>query len=273
MASQNPNLQNIPTRADKGKNVRDAFVAGKGKVFLALDYSQVELRIAAALSGDEKLSAAFKEGKDIHRAVAADVFGVEEDKVTSEMRRRAKVINFGILYGMGVNALRVNLGDNVSRSEASEFLSAYFHTYRSLARYIEDIKALAARQGFTETLFGRRRYFAGLDSSLPYVRAQAERMAVNAPIQGTQADIIKLAMIKTDEELEKKNERADAALVLQVHDELVFEVSEKKAEKYSSDMARIMESVAGPELLGGVPIAVDASVGEKWGSMKHIRCG
>src|SRR6185437_3634918 len=185
---------------------------------VALDYSQIELRLAAILSGDEKLCAIFKGGRDVHREVAAMVFGVAPEAVDLEMRRRAKVINFGILYGMGVNALRAQLGSTTA--EAHQYLEDYFTTFKTLSEYLEKTKGFARKHGYTETLFGRRRQFPEMKSSLPYVRAQAERMAINAPMQGTQADIIKLAMVRVDQMLEKEKAGDDAHLLLQVHDEL-----------------------------------------------------
>ncbi len=286
MASQNPNLQNIPIKSDLGRRIRSAFGAPTGRVLVALDYSQIELRIAAGLSGDEKLVGVFKSGGDVHAAVAAEVFGVPPEMVDYEMRRRAKVINFGILYGMGVNALRANLGEAVSRDEAAKFLSEYFKNFSGLARYIGHTKAEAARLGFTETLFGRRRYLSGFKSALPNLRAQAERMAINAPIQGTQADIIKLAMIQADALIEKNGWRdpstsstsspqagsghAKAELVLQVHDELVYELDRSIADEAANAIRKAMESVAPSDQLSDVPIVVEVSIGENWGTMERL---
>ncbi len=270
MASQNPNLQNIPIKSEGGRRIRTAFIAEKGFVLAAIDYSQIELRIVAGLSGDEKLISIFKSGGDIHAATAAEVFGVPIEMVDREMRRRAKVINFGILYGMGVNALRANLGVGVSRDEAAHYLDAYFKNFSGLARYIELTKASAARLGYTETLFGRRRYFPAIKSALPGLRAQAERMAVNAPIQGTQADIIKLAMIEADSLIESRGWRADAKLLLQVHDELVYEISEAKAHEIVPLIRAVMEDVIDKDQLEGVPIIAEASVGPNWGELKKI---
>ncbi len=270
MASQNPNLQNIPVKTEHGKKIRRAFVAPEGKLFAAIDYSQIELRIAAGLSGDETLIHTFKEGGDVHTAVASGVFGVPHEKVDYEMRRRAKVINFGILYGMGVNALRANLGAEVTRAEAADFLAQYFERFSGVKKYIEKTKQDAARLGYTETLFGRRRYFPALTSALPTMRAQAERMATNAPIQGTQADIIKLAMVATDALIEKNDWRDKAKLLLQVHDELVYEVAENEAEPIARELRGIMESVVAPALLGGVPIVAEIAVGKNWGEMTRF---
>lgn len=268
MASANPNLQNIPIRSDRGRAIRNAFKAPEGFTLLGLDYSQIELRLAAILSGDERLIDIFKSGRDVHQEVAAAVFNVEAVDVDREMRRRAKIINFGILYGMGVNALKAQLG--TSTSEAHQFYEDYFKTFSTLAEYLEKTKGIARRQGFTETLFGRRREFTGMKSPLPYVRAQAERMAINAPIQGTQADIIKLAMVEITRMLEREGETDDAYLILQVHDELVFEVRTEKMEKMAKEIQRIMESVLPEEETMGIPILVSAKSGPNWGQMQDL---
>ena len=270
MSSQNPNLQNIPIKSEYGRRIREAFAAGEGQVLAAIDYSQIELRLAAGLSGDEKLGAIFKKGGDVHAAVAAQVFNVPPEMVDYEMRRRAKVINFGILYGMGVNALRETLGGTVTRDEASRYLSDYFKNFSGLARWIERTKASAARLGYTETLFGRRRYFPGFESALPNLRAQAERMAVNAPLQGTQADIIKLAMVEADKLIESCGWRERAQLVLQVHDELVYELSGKEGKTIAHELRHVMESVISPKELSGVPIVAEVSLGKNWGDMERV---
>lgn len=267
MASVNPNLQNIPTRSEYGRKVRNAFTAKKGYSLVAIDYSQIELRIAAGLSHDEELTAIFKERGDVHTAVAAKVFGVKKDEVSSEMRRRAKVINFGILYGMGVVALRQNLGEDVSREEAAHFLADYFNNFDGLKKFLDRTVERAAAQGFTETYFGRRRYFSGFASHLGQVREQAKRMALNAPIQGTQADIIKKAMVSADEWIQK-NAAQEAVLLLQVHDELIYEVQEEKAVVIAQEIKRIMEQVL-PGGIEGVPIVAEVSIGPSWGELKR----
>jgi DNA polymerase-1 len=264
-SSRDPNMQNIPIRTESGRKVRDVFVASKGKVLLALDYSQIELRIAAALSRDEKLCEVFTAGGDVHAAVASHVFKVPVHEVDKEMRRRAKVINFGILYGMGVNALRQNLGAGVSRDEAAAFLAQYFETYSGLSQYLERVKDDAARLGYTETYFGRRRQFGGFASSLPYIRAQAERMAINAPIQGTSADIIKKAMVHVGE-LFSSTFAGKAELILQVHDELVCEVDESVVKEVGNEVKRIMEQVVRGEEFG-VPLLVEAAYGASWNQL------
>lgn len=268
MSSQNPNLQNIPIRTDLGRRIREAFVATPGFTLLTFDYSQIELRVAAFLSGDEKLTEIFKTDGDVHTAVAAEVFGVPPEMVDREMRRRAKIINFGILYGMGVNALRANLG--TSREEAQRFYNDYFKNFGGLAAYLDHTKADARRKGYTETFFGRKRYFESLKSSLPYVVAQAERMAINAPIQGTQADIIKIAMVRSENWKEKAGFASDLYLLLQVHDELVFEVRPERVDLAAQEIKRIMESVLTIKETKGVPILVEASTGKNWGLLTKL---
>lgn len=271
MASQNPNLQNIPIKTEHGQRIRNAFVAEKGNVLVALDYSQVELRVAAILSQDEKLLDVFRNNGDIHTAVAAEVFGVAPDKVDKEMRRQAKVINFGILYGMGINALRASLGGDTTQADARAFYDKYFEKYAGLAKWIDNTKADASRLSYTKTMFGRRRYFDGMQSSLPHIRAAAERMAINAPIQGTQADIVKIAMVRVHEHLKKNNLLTKVRLVLQVHDELVYEMDEKVAEGVANDIKAIMESVLTKEEAHGVPIIADMALGKNWGEMKQVK--
>ncbi len=268
MASQNPNLQNIPLHSERGKAIRTAFVAPQGFSLVALDYSQIELRIAALLSKDEKLCDIFRNGRDVHREVAAYVFHVSPENVDSEMRRRAKVINFGILYGMGVNALRAQLG--TSTAEAHKFYEEYFGQFKTLSEYLESTKGFARKHGYTETLFGRRRQFPEMRSALPYVRAQAERMAINAPIQGTQADIIKKAMVRVDDWLKQEGIREDAHLLLQVHDELVYEIKTSEVERIGSKIKEIMEMVLPPTEANNVPIIAEMKIGPNWGDMKKI---
>lgn len=268
ISSRNPNLQNIPIRTESGKRVRDAFVASEGMDMVAIDYSQIELRIAAGLSGDPQLVKVFQGGGDVHQAVASQVFGVPPELVDREMRRRAKVINFGILYGMGVNALRQNLGESVSREEAARFLAGYFENFSGLAQFLENTKRSAERLGYTETLFGRRRTLGGFQSSLPHVRAQAERMALNAPIQGTQADIIKKAMISIDRWIEAESLRESVHMLLQVHDELVFEITSSRAKELAGEIRGIMEGIVSKEELHGVLLVADVSIGPNWGTLE-----
>ena len=265
MSSQNPNLQNIPIKSEVGRAIRNAFVAGKGFELIECDYSQIELRVAAFLSKDEKLIDIFKSGRDVHTEVASHVFKVPFEKVDKEMRRKAKVINFGILYGMGVNALRQNLGGD--RKEAQQFYNEYFATFTKLAAYLESVKAEVLRRGYTETFFGRRRYFEGINSKLPYIKAQAERMAINAPIQGTEADIVKIAMKHTDKYIEEHFSTDDVSLLLQIHDSLIFEVRKEKVAEIGAKIKEIMEEVLKPEQTEGVPIIAHIEHGRDWGSM------
>ena len=264
ISSQNPNLQNIPIKSALGRAIRNAFVADKGSVLASFDYSQIDLRSAAFLSKDENLIEIFKSGRDVHTEVAARVFKVSAEKVDKEMRRRAKVINFGIIYGMGVNALRQNLGTD--RAEAQKFYDEYFAAFSTLADYLEKVKAAAAKTGYTETYFGRRRFFEGIRSKIPYIRAAAERMAINAPIQGTSADILKIAMKNIDEYIEKNELRNDVSLLLQVHDELIYEISENKIKEIAPQIRKIMESVIKPSEIFGVPLLSSSSVGKSWGT-------
>jgi len=268
MSSENPNLQNIPNKNELGQNIRRAFVAEKGNELLSLDYSQIELRIAAFLSSDKKLISIFKNGEDVHTAVAAEVFGVAQKDVTKEMRRRAKVINFGVMYGMGVNALRVNLGTD--RAAAQKFLTDYFEKFSDLAAYLEKIKKEAGEKGYTETLFGRRRYFEGIKSKVPFIRASAERMAINAPIQGTEADIVKLAMIKLDELIRAESLENKVRLILQVHDELVYEIEKGIAPKIMPRIKKIMESVVSPDKSHGIICVAEAKAGDNWQDMEEL---
>lgn len=264
MSSQNPNLQNIPIRTELGHAVRHAFVADKGHVLVALDYSQIELRTVAILSGDKTMQKIFKEGGDIHEAVAREVFGTHD----KDARRKAKVINFGLLYGMGVNALA--RATDSTQKEAKAFLKKYKEQFSGMIEYMEEVKAHAHKNGYTETLFGRRRYFPGLASHLPYVRAEAERMAINAPVQGTAADIIKIAMIQADAWLTKKKLHTDVRLVLQVHDELVYEVRENKFSDVAREIEKIMEGVLTQKQSAGVPISVDVLAGDNWGELNLL---
>jgi DNA polymerase-1 len=270
MASKDPNLQNIPIKSELGRNIRKAFIAEKGFKLASLDYSQIELRLAAILSDDKQLIEIFKSGRDVHTEVAARVFKVPAEKVDKEMRRKAKVINFGILYGMGVNALKANLGKETKREEAQAFYDEYFNTFKDLAMYLDKVKAEAARTGYTETMFGRKRYFEGIKSKIPFVRAAAERTAINAPIQGSQADIIKIAMIKIEDYIEKNKLKDSARMLLQIHDELIFEVKEKEVGSFTEKVREIMQDVLTKDQTKGVPILANCNVGKSWGEMKEL---
>ena len=269
-ASNNPNLQNIPTRTEKGNSIRNAFIAKPGYLLVSFDYSQIELRVAALLSQDPYFIRSFKQGKDIHTAVAMKVFNVNEENVTAEMRRRAKIINFGILYGMGVNALRENLGTD--RKEAQIFYDNYFKQFPTIRGYLDSIKDFAKQNGYTITLFGRKRYFPAIKSPVPFIRAMAERMATNAPIQGTAtADIIKIGMKKADYALKDKKLDSQAKLLLQVHDELIYEVKKDKLEEVIDIVKNSMEDIIPSKFLEGldpVPLRVSVAYGQSWGVLK-----
>ena len=268
MASQDPNLQNIPNKTELGREIRKSFITEKGWKLVSFDYSQIELRIAAFLSGDKKLIEIFKTGQDVHTAVASEVFGVPPESVNKEMRIKAKTINFGVMYGMGVTALQKNIGTD--RAEAQAFLDGYFNKFFGLAQYLEDVKRQTAKNGYTETFFGRRRYFPEINSKLPFIRASAERMAINAPIQGTGADITKLAMIEIDKFLESKNLKNDVNLLLQVHDELVYEVKESIVDSVVPEIKKIMENIIDPKKIEGIVCVANASVGDNWVEMETV---
>ncbi len=269
-SSLNPNMQNIPIKSELGKNIRNSFIAQEGYVLASFDYSQIELRIAALLSQDEYFIKVFKEGKDIHSAVAMRVFNVEEKDVSSEMRRKAKVINFGILYGMGVSALRQNLGGD--RKDAQIFYDNYFAQFPTIAAYLESVKEFARKTGYTETLFGRKRYFPGIKSHISFIKAMAERMAINAPIQGTAtADIIKIGMKNADTDLDKAGLLNDVNLVMQVHDELVYEVKKEVLPKAIEVIENAMKNAIPKDFLKGlesVPLAVSYGHGKNFGELK-----
>lgn len=263
-SSSDPNMQNIPNTGELGKAIRKGFIAEKKSVFIALDYSQIEMRVLAILSGDEKLQEVFSRGGDVHTTVAAHVFDVNEDEVTKDMRRKAKVVNFGIIYGMGVSALKDNLGTD--RKEAQEFYNNYFEKFPTISNYFDEIKTFARKNGYTRTYFGRRRYFSGMSSSIPYIRASAERMAMNAPIQGTAADIIKIAMSTAEKKLKEEKLLKDTALTLQIHDELIYEVTEAQRDKAIVVIKDAMEHAADLP----VPMEVSVEVGANLGDMKKF---
>jgi len=256
LSSSDPNLQNIPIRTPEGRRIRQAFIAPEGYVLLAADYSQIELRIMAHLSGDESLRRAFAAEGDIHRATAAEVFDVEPAAVTADQRRAAKAINFGLIYGMSAFGLARQLG--IEREAAQEYVGRYFGRYPDVREYMERTRALARSQGFVETVFGRRLYLPDINSRDRQAQQYAERSAINAPMQGTAADIIKRAMIKVHKWLAV--EAAPAHLVMQVHDELVLEVAESAVDRVRGEVARIMSGAA--EL--SVPLKVDTGVGKNW---------
>ncbi|GJA19677.1 DNA polymerase I [Aeromonas caviae] len=257
LSSTDPNLQNIPVRNEQGRRIRQAFIPCAGYKLVAADYSQIELRIMAHLSGDKGLLTAFAEGKDIHKATAAEVFGVALDAVTSDMRRSAKAINFGLIYGMSAFGLAKQLG--IGRAEAQKYMDLYFERYPGVLEYMERTRQQADVQGYVETLFGRRLYLPDIKSRNAGLRKAAERAAINAPMQGTAADIIKRAMINVDGWI-RGIEDESIRMLMQVHDELVFEIREEKLEEY---IALIKEKMSGAAELD-VPLVVEAGTGDNW---------
>ena len=256
LSSSDPNLQNIPIRSEEGRKIRQAFIAPKGYKIVAADYSQIELRIMAHLSADAGLLKAFSEGQDVHRATAAEVFGVAPDQVTTDLRRSAKAINFGLIYGMSSFGLAQQLG--LSRSQAQSYIDLYFTRYPGVKNYMDSIREQAREQGYVETLFGRRLYLPEIKSRNAARRQYAERTAINAPMQGTAADIIKRAMISTDQWLQQ--DKPAAKMIMQVHDELVFEVAEDQVEHCAGTIRAIMCSAADLD----VPLIVDIGIGSNW---------
>jgi DNA polymerase-1 len=256
LSSSDPNLQNIPIRNGEGRKIRKAFIAPRGFKLLAADYSQIELRIMAHLSGDAGLLRAFSDGVDVHTATAAEVFGVPPERVTHDLRRSAKAINFGLIYGMSSFGLAQQLG--LPRGKAQSYIDLYFERYPGVKAYMDSIRALAREQGYVETLFGRRLYLPDINSRNAAQRQYAERTAINAPMQGTAADIIKRAMIAVDRWLAE--ERADAKMIMQVHDELVFEVAEDQIDYCRAKIESIMSYAADLK----VPLLVDIGVGDNW---------
>jgi DNA polymerase I len=256
LASNDPNLQNIPIRTAEGRRVREAFIAPPGHVILSADYSQIELRIMAHLSDDPNLLKAFAEGMDVHRATAGEIFGAEPAAVTSEQRRYAKVINFGLIYGMSAFGLAGNLG--IERSAAAAYIERYFTRYPGVKRYMDETRASAKDKGYVETVFGRRLWLPEINSPNGPRRAGSERAAINAPMQGTAADLIKLAMIAVQRVLD--DEQRATRVVMQVHDELVFEVPEGELAWARVEVPRIMASVASLK----VPLLAEVGVGANW---------
>lgn len=268
-SSLDPNLQNLPIKSELGRRIRGGFIAQKGFKLCAFDYSQIELRVAAILSGDKKMTEIFRNKEDIHAGVASFVFGVPIDKVDHEMRRKAKVINFGIIYGMGVSALRKNLGG--TREEAQKFYDNYFNEFSGVRDYLEEVKKFALKNTYTETLFGRRRYFPNINSRLPFLRSMAERTATNAPLQGTAADIIKLAIRYATEDLGKAGLLDQAHIMLQIHDELVYEIDEKAIEQASKIIEKAMQDVLARSYLKyktDIPLEVHSGSGDNFGEVK-----
>ena len=260
IASQDPNLQNIPVRTESGRRIREAFIAGDGATLVSADYSQVELRVLAHLSDDAGLKSAFNAGEDIHSSTASQVLGIAPDDVTSEHRRVAKAVNFGIVYGMGAFGLSTRL--EIERKEADAFITAYFERFPMVRDYMDKTIEGARENGYVQTLLGRRRYMPEITASDHNVRAEAERMAINMPVQGTAAEIIKLAMLRMQERLDESGMRT--LMLLQIHDELLFETPEEERDALTAIVDEVMPAVM-PKL--DVPLVVDVKSGPSWGAM------
>jgi DNA polymerase-1 len=258
LSSINPNLQNIPIRTERGRKIRKAFIPrDKDHVLMAADYSQIELRIIAAITKDEGMQSAFKNNEDIHTATASKVFGVKQEEVDRDMRRKAKAVNFGIAYGQSAFGLSQTL--KISRKEAKEIIDNYFEQFPGIKGYMAKTIEFAREKGYVETLLGRRRYLRDINSKNHTVRSQAERNAINSPIQGSAADMIKIAMINVDKAMKKA--KLKSKMILQVHDELVFDVFKPELEELKKLVEEEMKNAI-PDI--GVPIKVEAGVGENW---------
>jgi len=260
LSSSEPNLQNIPVRGELGKQVRQAFIAPFGSYLVAGDYSQIDLRALAHLSQDESLLGAFRRDEDIHAATAAQLFGVDASQITPDMRRVAKTVNFGVIYGMSDYGLEQ--ATELSREEAAQFIAAYFEKYPGVKKYLESTKEQARKLGYVQTILGRRRFIPEINSSNRQVREAAERMAINMPVQGTSADIIKIAMINLDHEMQKR--QLKSKMLLQVHDELIFEVPEDELE----EMCQLVPETMSAALELSIPLKVDIKTGKNWGEME-----
>ena len=259
LSSSNPNLQNIPIKEESGRAIRKGFMAEEGKVLISADYSQIELRIIASLAEDSEMIKAFRNNEDIHASTAAKIHNLALEKVSKELRNKAKAINFGVIYGLSAFGLANQI--NISRGEAQDFIDKYFKLYTAIPAYFDCLIRFAQENGYVETLFGRRRYIPDINASVQVVRKAAERTAINTPIQGTAADLMKIAMIKIKEELLSDN--PDLRLLLQVHDELVFSAPQEKAEKYGKKIQEIMENV----YKLAVPLIVHVEINTRWGEM------
>ena len=260
LSSTEPNLQNIPVRTELGAQIRKMFIARPGWVLVDADYSQIELRLLAHMAGDEKMIESFRAGEDIHAHTAAQVFGLPQDQVTSELRRRAKAVNFGIVYGISGFSLAQDIG--VSRKEASDYMEKYLETFSGVRDYMERIKRQAKADGYVSTLMGRRRWLPELKSSNFNLRAFGERVALNMPIQGTAADVMKLAMIRVAARL--KAEGLQAQLILQVHDELIVECPQAEEAQVKEILTQEMEGAGS----FSVPLIADANAGHSWAEAK-----
>jgi len=262
LSSSDPNLQNIPIRTELGKKVRETFISEPGNVLISADYSQIELRIVASMAEDKTMIEIFNKGEDIHKATAAAINDVPLDKVTKEMRYAAKEVNFGVLYGMGPYGLSWRTG--ISQAEARDFIQKYFRAFSGVREYIARTLEFTKKEGYCETLFGRRRYIPELNASNYQLRSAAERMAINHPIQGTAADLMKMAMIEVDKEIKKLNKDGDIKMILQVHDELVLEVKKGLEDEVAEIVKNAMENVVKLR----VPVKVGINIGHSWGKMK-----
>ncbi|MEX2008257.1 MAG: DNA polymerase [Candidatus Spechtbacterales bacterium] len=261
MSSNNPNLQNIPLHGELAHTIREAFIPGDGYIFLACDYSQMELRVVAHLAKDKNMIATFRRGEDIHASTAAHVFGIELDQVTSDMRYRAKALNFGLIYGIGERAFAASAG--ISLPEAREFMDRYLEVFNGVAEYMKATKEKAHQLGYVETLYGRKRFLPDLRSPNPRVRSMAERAAINMPVQGTAADLVKMAMVKSE------NELSGARLLLQLHDELLWEVPQGKEKALARQARSVLQEIDALD----VPLHVDAKIGHSWGALEQVKDG
>ncbi|MDG1418884.1 MAG: DNA polymerase, partial [Maricaulis sp.] len=261
LSSTDPNLQNIPIRTEEGRQIREVFIAEPGNVLVAADYSQIELRLLAHIAGVDSLKEAFHNGADIHAMTASEVFGVPMEGMDPMVRRKAKAINFGVIYGISAFGLANQI--DVSRSEAKAFIDAYFEKFPGILAYMDKMKTEAADKGYVETIFGRRAHFPSIRDKNPNMRQFAERQAINAPIQGAAADVIRRAMIRMPGALAKAG--LDARMLLQVHDELVFEVPEAQADDLIALTQKVMGDACHPALELSVPLVVDANAGKTWG--------
>ena len=258
LSSREPNLQNIPIRAEEGRRIREAFIAKDGSLLISADYSQIELVVLAHLSQDENLISAFKQDRDVHARTAALIFGIDESEVISEQRRMAKIINFGVIYGMSAFRLANEL--NISRTEAQRFISAYFNTYSGVRQFIENTIKKTEQTGYVTTISGRRRYIPTINSRNKTEKSAAERIAVNTPIQGSAADIVKTAMLNLDKKL-LAGRHSNARLLLQVHDELILECPKDEADK----TVQLVKSVMEQAVTLNIPLRVTVETGSRWG--------
>ncbi|MEZ5916414.1 MAG: DNA polymerase [Parvularculaceae bacterium] len=260
LASTEPNLQNIPIRTEDGRKIRTAFIAEQGNVLVSADYSQIELRLLAHIADLKSMKEAFAEGVDIHAMTASEMFGVPVDGMDPMVRRRAKAINFGIIYGISAFGLANQLG--ISRGEAKDYIDAYFVKFPGIRKYMENTIAGAKSSGYVETVFGRRTHVGGINDKNHAMRSYAERQAINAPIQGSAADVIRRAMIKLPAAL--THARVKSRMLLQVHDELIFECAKEDADKTSEIARKVMEAAPEPAVKISAPLVVDARAGANW---------